>query len=226
MGIRTPSSSMSDFPGQYFDQESGLHYNYFRSYDPSTGRFVSSDPVGLGGGLNLYAYAGADPVNYMDPLGLFSLDDARKSLKDRNIEPANKGLLWDSYSDTQVFDEWLRLERGDTKWLEELPPCPGSLNICLSSDTWNKRTKANKYHKPGVYEIRSKTTAGGHSNQCVYDRKGNLIASPPAAGSADYRACPNPPFCIGHYDNDVKPYELAKDLDRINDYYDVRPVIH
>ena len=40
------------FPGQYYDQETGLHYNYFRTYDPETGRYVESDPIGLGGGLS------------------------------------------------------------------------------------------------------------------------------------------------------------------------------
>ncbi|HAK2952878.1 TPA: type IV secretion protein Rhs [Salmonella enterica] len=57
------------FQGQYLDRETGLHYNLFRYYDPDCGRFTQPDPIGLMGGINLYAYA-PNPLSWIDPLGL------------------------------------------------------------------------------------------------------------------------------------------------------------
>lgn len=57
------------FPGQYADDETGLYYNRFRYYDPNAGRFISSDPVGIEGGLSFYSYV-HDPLSWVDPLGL------------------------------------------------------------------------------------------------------------------------------------------------------------
>jgi len=57
-------------PGQYLDKETGLHYNYFRDYDPSLGRYGESDPVGLFAGVNTYAYVLGRPVLLFDQFGL------------------------------------------------------------------------------------------------------------------------------------------------------------
>ena len=56
-------------PGQYYDKETGTFYNYFRDYDPATGRYIQSDPIGLGAGLNTYAYVGGQPLTYFDRYG-------------------------------------------------------------------------------------------------------------------------------------------------------------
>jgi len=82
------------FPGQYYQTETGLNYNYFRDYDPQTGRYIESDPSGLGGGsASTYAYAGAAPVSKYDPLGLFAVGSPNPGINtivcdgDDGIEP-------------------------------------------------------------------------------------------------------------------------------------------
>ena len=67
------------FQGQYYDEESGLHYNRFRYYDPEIGRFVSQDPIGLQGGMNLFEYA-PNPVGWIDPFGLLKSAKVHASL--------------------------------------------------------------------------------------------------------------------------------------------------
>lgn len=77
------------FPGQWLDHETGTHHNYFRDYDPETGRYLQPDPIGVAGGMNTYVYANGDPMQYIDPLGLKPWD-------------------WDGQGDTSVcsyYDE-------------------------------------------------------------------------------------------------------------------------
>ena len=57
------------FPGQYFDSETGLHYNWHRDYNPETGKYFQSDPIGLDGGLNTFLYVDGNPLSLIDSDG-------------------------------------------------------------------------------------------------------------------------------------------------------------
>ena len=66
------------FPGQYYDSETGLHYNYHRDYQPGIGRYVEPDPIAFDSVMNLYSYVQNNPINAVDPLGLLKLCIAGK----------------------------------------------------------------------------------------------------------------------------------------------------
>ncbi|MBA3581609.1 MAG: RHS domain-containing protein [Gammaproteobacteria bacterium] len=81
------------FPGQYFDSETNLHYNHFRDYDPSIGRYIESDPIGLRGGVNTYGYALQNPGRYKDIFGL----ETYQCTRPLNVLPISIGLLHHQY---------------------------------------------------------------------------------------------------------------------------------
>jgi RHS repeat-associated protein len=70
-GVRTTTGMpmTGRFPGQWFQSESGLHQNWMRDYDPTTGRYLQADPLGLVDGASVYGYAGQNPLRWVDPRG-------------------------------------------------------------------------------------------------------------------------------------------------------------
>ena len=106
------------FPGQYYDAETNLHYNHFRYYDPELGRYITSDPIGLRGGMNTYVYVGNNSINFIDSIGLHKGDplygygkkfwnwlhreeggDLIKELKDPNIKQVPKDVAEPYYKE-------------------------------------------------------------------------------------------------------------------------------
>ena len=86
------------FPGQYLNQETDLYYNYFRDYDPSTGRYIESDPIGLEGGMNRYVYTQQHPTVWTDPTGeIIFIPIIINGLVSAAIEGVTTGLTkgWD-----------------------------------------------------------------------------------------------------------------------------------
>ncbi len=80
------------FPGQYFDAETGMHYNYFRDYEPSIGRYVESDPIGLSGGNGRSLYASGNPLNRFDSHGLLARGQGCTQEQWRRIQEAESKI--------------------------------------------------------------------------------------------------------------------------------------
>ncbi len=113
--------------GQYYDTESGLHYNRYRYYDPACGVFISQDPIGLKGGLNPYQFA-VNTLGWVDPLGLngWNIDGVRTTsilqggpFNEKYYKDSKTGLWWSKdthghggsafkvYEETSTSLEWI-----------------------------------------------------------------------------------------------------------------------
>ena len=147
-----------------------------------------------------------------------------------------------SFTDQEIFDEWMILEGADTSWQNGLPKCP--LTLCQRDpEIWDEPHEPfnpEKYHPGGVWEIRTlKANSSGAGNQCIYDADQKLITSGDGKGSADRIQAEGAAATIvnffsdsGHIGHDVSPFDLAYDLDgggfgsNVRRYLSVRPLIY
>jgi RHS repeat-associated protein len=113
--------SIELLPGQYFDRETNLAYNYFRDYDPAIGRYAQSDLIGLRGGLDTYLYVNAKPLSLVDPEGL------------QIAVPAPMPPVGGSYGSAGIAKGFSNLIKKIADFCKP-PNCDDHLQACLGSD--------------------------------------------------------------------------------------------
>ena len=106
------------FQGQYYDEETGLHYNRHRYYNPQTGRYLTPDPIGLAGGVNGYLY-GVNPTGWVDPLGLSSCPGEETcSIRDKAERSAEAKVRVDPYDEDRFGHAFIRHGQSNTRFLK------------------------------------------------------------------------------------------------------------
>ncbi|MCE2029737.1 RHS repeat-associated core domain-containing protein [Sessilibacter corallicola] len=143
------------FQGQYFDQETGLHYNRHRYYNPNTGQFTQQDPIGLLGGLNNYQYA-PNPVGWIDPLGLVCKEryERYKALRAEGLSAQEAGKISqiDTYAKLKRLNEgeFSVLTQGQAQVIERAYPgkVKASTNVAIDNRPNNSPYTPSNYPNP------------------------------------------------------------------------------
>ncbi len=229
--VRTPvfqptiASSLYAWPYTYttrrLDEETGLMYYRNRMYHPELGRFVSRDPIGYRGGVDLYEYSGDAPLVSTDPSGMLFTEAYERQC-----------LGW---AEKQEIGTTLSAPRG-TAWLATLPDCPcvlctelGFMSLWLnpknpdSSIWYDPQPASKKYHPAATWCMRSRANAQGHGQQCCYSNSGALITDGPGAGTPDYCAPDSAGGLSGHVVEDVDSYNACSAAGMLDIYYKWRP---
>lgn len=143
--------------GQYLDQETALFYNGARYYNPKTGRYITSDPIGLAGGANSYAYARGNPGSKADPTGLdVTIQITRMTYSSTSI--ISTISVWSSFSPITPFSGYTLENAGPPN--PSLPVWPGSYSASMRLDYSPNRIQLNDVPWASGVQIHNGNTVG------------------------------------------------------------------
>lgn len=154
-------------PGQYYDKETNLWYNVNRYYDARLGGYTQSDPIGLGGGLNTYAYVGGNPVGFIDPLGLAAGDCY--SNPDAAGYDAVEGINSTSIANNRE-NAGVVYRREDGNYSYTSPTNIGGFGWSFAGPAPAGTTAIGFYHAHGNYSTRSGMVVGHDADEMDSDR--------------------------------------------------------
>ena len=202
------------FQGQYFDNETGLHYNRFRYYDPDMGMFTTRDPIELKGGDNVFAYA-PNPIGWIDPLGLLTYPSRQQAIANLGITPSRRiyrgaeamPAQFTAGQERLTNIEWLRIYDKDVQAhlaAGRMAPCPSTkptpcTNCVDGAGGWQQYggdtpSKSLAFHCgfDGFIENRIPGVKGNDApaNECFYDDSGVLVTR---YSSKEKRGCRGTP---------------------------------
>ena len=145
--------------GQYHDRETNVFYNYFRDFDPALGRYIQSDPVGLVAGLNTYAYALGNPLQYVDPFGLdvrvCYYYEAAAGFGHVGYGVGSESRTWGYYPSGKAFGSpgIVKEDEERAKECKVIPATPDQDNCMLSC-------RAQRKNDPGFYHLTTNQCTG------------------------------------------------------------------